>query len=47
MLEEKVPMKRFGKPEEIADVVAFLLSGRASFITGANIIVDGGQTVKF
>lgn len=47
MLDEKVPMKRFGTPEEIANVVAFLLSKRASFITGTNIIVDGGQTVKF
>ncbi len=37
------PLGRLGRPEEIADVVTFLLSGRASWITGANIVVDGGQ----
>jgi len=45
MLEEKVPLKMFGKPEDIGNVVAFLLSPRARFITGANIVVDGGQTI--
>ncbi|MBV9502562.1 MAG: SDR family oxidoreductase [Acidobacteriaceae bacterium] len=38
----QVPMKRFGQPEEIAGAVAFLASSDASFITGAEIPVDGG-----
>ncbi len=44
MLKNEVPLQRFGTPEEIADAVAFLCSERASFITGANLVVDGGQT---
>jgi len=42
-LSVEVPMARLGKPEEVADTVAFLSSARASFITGACILVDGGQ----
>lgn len=38
-----VPMKRFGKPEEVAGTVAFLASQDASYITGVEIDVDGGQ----
>ncbi len=41
-LVEKVPMKRFGQPEEVAGVVAFLASADASYITGVEINVDGG-----
>lgn len=38
------PMKRFGQPEEIANVCVFLASSRASFITGVTLPVDGGYT---
>ena len=38
-----VPLKRVGRPEEIADSIVFLASDKASFITGATIAVDGGK----
>ena len=40
----EVPLKRFGRPEEIASAVTYVLSPVASFLTGAIIPVDGGQT---
>ncbi len=40
----RVPLKRLGKPEEIAESIVFLSSEKASFITGATIAVDGGKT---
>ena len=40
-----VPMRRFGKPEEIAAAIAFLLSDDAAFITGQTLHVDGGASV--
>ena len=46
MIENTVPMQRFGKPEEIADAAAFLCSERAAFINGVVLRVDGGQTVS-
>lgn len=46
LIKSTVPMQRFGTPEEIADAALFLCSERASFITGACLVVDGGQTVS-
>jgi 3-oxoacyl-[acyl-carrier protein] reductase len=43
MLAREVPLRRLGSPEEIADVVGFLASPRAAFITGTVIVADGGQ----
>jgi 3-oxoacyl-[acyl-carrier protein] reductase len=39
---DRTPMKRWGKPEEVANAVLFLSSDRASFITGETLVVDGG-----
>ncbi|OAS82222.1 MULTISPECIES: SDR family oxidoreductase [Metabacillus] len=41
------PMKRFGKPEEVGYLVAFLLSNEANFINSAVIPIDGGQSYKY
>ena len=38
-----IPMGRLGKPEEVGDLVAFLASDRASFLTGASVVLDGGM----
>ena len=46
ILASTVPLKRVGKPEEIAQTIAFLSSDKASFITGASYLVDGGKTAQ-
>jgi NAD(P)-dependent dehydrogenase (short-subunit alcohol dehydrogenase family) len=44
ILRQQIPAKRFGKPEEVATAVAFLASDDAAYITGVELVVDGGRT---
>jgi len=45
-MQNRVPLKRFGKPEDIAHLVTFLASDEASFITGAEYNIDGGISIN-
>ncbi len=46
MILARTPMNRVGQPEEVSSMAAFLAMDRASYITGQNIMVDGGMSVK-
>lgn len=42
---EKIPMKKIGRPEQIAAAAAWLVSGEADYVTGTTLFVDGGMTL--
>jgi len=43
--KERIPLKRFGTPEEIANVILFMASDEASYLVGQSIVVDGGLSL--
>lgn len=42
---QRYPLGRYGKPQEVAYAVIYLLSDAASWITGSNLLIDGGYTL--
>ncbi|MEM2151468.1 MAG: SDR family oxidoreductase [Candidatus Bathyarchaeia archaeon] len=46
-IRKSIPLGRWGKPEDVANLVLFLASNESGFITGQNIIIDGGYTIIF
>lgn len=44
--KREIPLGRFGYPEEVAGIALFLASDAANLITGENIVIDGGNTIK-
>ena len=46
-VEDALPLGRFAQPSEIAEVIAFVLSPRASYLTGEELLVDGGERAAF
>ena len=45
LLDDMIPMRRIGRPEEMAKAVVYLLSGSSAYVTGTTLSVDGGMTV--
>ena len=45
-LQKIIPMKKVGKPDDIANGIMFLLSDQSQYITGTELIIDGGLTAK-
>ena len=45
-LLDKIPIRKIGKPEDIAHAAVFLASDEASYITGQTIVVDGGRVIN-
>ena len=45
-LEKTIPLKRVGEPDDIENGVMFLLSDQSQYITGTEIVIDGGITAK-
>ena len=43
---KKYPLRRYGKPEEVAYAIIYFLSDASGFTTGANLIIDGGFTLQ-
>ena len=44
-MTDKIPLKRWGNPEDIAPAVIYLLSDVSSYVTGSDIKIDGGYTI--
>ncbi len=45
-MERQIPLHRFGKPSEVADLCVYLLSDESAFVTGAEFVIDGGLTAQ-
>lgn len=46
MLVRATPMQRLGQPEEVANAILFLASDEASYITGGELVIDGGYSAR-